>query len=346
LNGYIDTYPDWAKKMPDSLTLETEASEVEKTFISVVEALEAAWEKAQTALTAVAGYKEALARRQEDGLRKVQSLILKITGLKDDGKSQSERETALQRLTMSWESAVIRLNGINAQLEQYEDDPGQIVSRLEAQLEDAGRASVDAREKEVREETILESLGTQGIYSSLGLIEEQLVQLEEEVKREEVRMEAIRVLHETVATCRTEAIASISGPVEATATRTLHRIAGRRMGAIKVGEGFSPSAVVPDNMSEAVQVENLSGSEQEQLYLATRLALADVLGRDDRQLVVLDDVLTATDSGRLARVMNILEEAAERFQILILTCHPERYRGLKKGTFHDLEKLVHGSELQ
>jgi uncharacterized protein YhaN len=76
------------------------------------------------------------------------------------------------------------------------------------------------------------------------------------------------------------------------------------------------------------------------LYLATRLALAHALRKDERQLVVLDDVLTASDSGRLARVMNVLEEAAQDLQILILTCHPERYRGLKTGHFFDLEDAL------
>ena len=80
--------------------------------------------------------------------------------------------------------------------------------------------------------------------------------------------------------------------MEATATRTLQRIAGRRLGSIRVGDGFEPTSVVPESMVEAVILENLSGGEQEQLYLATRLALAEVLGRDHRQLVVLDDVLT------------------------------------------------------
>ena len=56
--------------------------------------------------------------------------------------------------------------------------------------------------------------------------------------------------------------------------------------------------------------------------------------------MVLDDVLTATDTGRLARVMNVLEEAAQGLQVLILTCHPERYRGLKRAAFFDLEVLI------
>ena len=71
-------------------------------------------------------------------------------------------------------------------------------------------------------------------------------------------------------------------------------------------------------------------------------ALADVLARGERQLVVLDDVLTATDTGRFARVMGVLEEAAQRLQVLILTCHPERYRGLAGANFVDLEAIVRG----
>ncbi len=124
------------------------------------------------------------------------------------------------------------------------------------------------------------------------------------------------------------------------ATRTLQRIAGRRLGRVEVGDSFEPSAVVPESIEQAVTLDNLSGGEQEQLYLATRLALAEVLGREERQLVVLDDVLTATDAGRLAKVMNVLEEAAQRLQVLILTCHPERYRGLKRAAFFDLEALI------
>ncbi len=343
LDGLIESHPDWKEKAPAWETLETEADATKKAFIVAVESAEAAWEKAQTALTAVAGHKEILSRRLQDGRRQVQSLISKLAELATDGKSRAEREAELQRVTMAWEAARVHLQDVKAQLDVCGDDPGAVVDRLEAQLEGANQASNQAREKEVIEETRLENICAQGPYSALGLAEERLVQLEQEVKREELRVEAIRLLHDTVAACRTEAIASVSGPVEAAATRTLQRIAGRKLGNIKVDNGFLPAAVVPDAMTDTVQVDNLSGGEQEQLYLATRLALADVLGRDDRQLVVLDDVLTATDSGRLARVMNILEEAAQRLQILILTCHPERYRGLKYGTFHDLESLVHNT---
>lgn len=68
-------------------------------------------------------------------------------------------------------------------------------------------------------------------------------------------------------------------------------------------------------------------------------ALAEVAFPEGRQLVVLDDVFTYTDTSRLARIATLLDEAAERFQIVLLTCHPERYRGLPNAEFFDLEQL-------
>jgi uncharacterized protein YhaN len=56
--------------------------------------------------------------------------------------------------------------------------------------------------------------------------------------------------------------------------------------------------------------------------------------------VVLDDVLAATDTGRMARVLIILEEMVKRLQVLILTCHPERYRGLERANFINLEEII------
>jgi uncharacterized protein YhaN len=65
--------------------------------------------------------------------------------------------------------------------------------------------------------------------------------------------------------------------------------------------------------------------------------LGQVLAKDERQLVVLDDVLNATDTGRLARVLTLLQDSADRLQIVILTCHPERYRGLEEAKFFELQ---------
>ena len=74
------------------------------------------------------------------------------------------------------------------------------------------------------------------------------------------------------------------------------------------------------------------------------MALADVAFPGERQLVVLDDVFTYTDTPRLARIATILDEAAEQFQIILLSCHPERYRGLQNAQFLDLGKIAAGEQ--
>lgn len=136
--------------------------------------------------------------------------------------------------------------------------------------------------------------------------------------------------------CKSRLLASVSAPVERSATRMLRRIVGPRLGSLKMDGDFVPSSITPELSSDPVALSNLSGGEQEQLFLIARLALADVMAKDERQLVVLDDVLNATDSGRLARILSLLEEVAERLQMIILTCHPERYRGLEQANFIEL----------
>lgn len=75
-----------------------------------------------------------------------------------------------------------------------------------------------------------------------------------------------------------------------------------------------------------IAYENLSQGAKEQLLLCLRLAVATEVAESGHKLVILDDVLVNTDLQRRARVLDLLQTAANTLQILILTCHPERYR--------------------
>jgi uncharacterized protein YhaN len=131
-------------------------------------------------------------------------------------------------------------------------------------------------------------------------------------------------------------VEAVAAPVAKAATRMLQRVAGTSLGEVRIGETFEPAHVAPELAGGPVAIRELSGGEKEQIHLVTRLALADVLAREERQLVVFDDILTFTDDGRLARVLKLLDEATQRLQVLVLTCHPERYRGLGGAQFMDL----------
>jgi uncharacterized protein YhaN len=76
----------------------------------------------------------------------------------------------------------------------------------------------------------------------------------------------------------------------------------------------------------------LSYGAREQIGVIRRLAYADLLQEAGRPtLIILDDALVHSDEDRLAQMKRVLFDAATRHQILLFTCHPEKWRDLGVG---------------
>ena len=81
--------------------------------------------------------------------------------------------------------------------------------------------------------------------------------------------------------------------------------------------------------TELGQIAELSFGAREQMGLISRLAYADLLREAGRPtLVILDDTLVHSDTDRLEDIKRILFDAANRHQILLFTCHPEKWGDL------------------
>jgi ABC-type iron transport system FetAB ATPase subunit len=155
-------------------------------------------------------------------------------------------------------------------------------------------------------------------------------------------MAAVALLRATLLDRKSALLQAVSLPVEERATSYLARICGKPLASIRMTRDFAAHTVVPAELQtsqETVQVERLSGGEKEQIHLCTRLALAEELMRDEAHFLLLDDVLTATDSPRLQRVCEMLTEFAKKMQIILFTCHPERFAGIENATLIDVEAL-------
>jgi DNA repair exonuclease SbcCD ATPase subunit len=219
-----------------------------------------------------------------------------------------------------------------------------------AERASAGRAEVEKRHSEARaklaraeadvlalrdalrtEEGRLDELASGAAFSALAKAEEEVARIEAEASRLHLEADAVKLLRETLVRCRDEAVAKVSGEVERAAERILSRIAATAHVRVELGETFAPSRARVGE-GEGVALDWLSGGEREQVHFAVRLALAEVLAQEERPMVVLDDVLVATDRARLERVIAVLEEASERMQVVVLTCHPERYERATSAT--------------
>jgi hypothetical protein len=75
--------------------------------------------------------------------------------------------------------------------------------------------------------------------------------------------------------------------------------------------------------------EQLSEGTREQIAILVRLALAELLcDRGLPAVVVLDDALVFSDDQRMQRMFRVLERAAARLQILVLTCRERLFEDL------------------
>ena len=79
---------------------------------------------------------------------------------------------------------------------------------------------------------------------------------------------------------------------------------------------------------ELVPFDDLSRGTREQLLLALRAAIALEIAKDEPACLILDDVLVHTDAVRQQNVLDFLQTLSQRVQIVILTCHADRYRGV------------------
>ena len=336
----LGRFPAWKKQSPTVSDLKSALDKQRKAVEAAIEIAEDAFDKAQSTAQALEkrhGEADAGLKHARLNFEAAQGRLKELT---KDGQSDEARTQSRQESLMAWEAAKTKAKDCETKLNDIPGDPQKDLQKLERQLKALEEAEAKARDDENKAEGRLQTLATEGAYSKLVACEEKLADLNARIRRERLRMDATKLLYDTVASCKAAIVASVAAPVERTATHMLGRIAGPRLGTVQFTENFVPVGVRPEIVSEPVDWTNLSGGEQEQLFLITRLALGQVLAKDERQLVVLDDVLNATDTGRLARVLTLLEESADHLQIIILTCHPERYRGMEKAQFFDLQEKV------
>jgi hypothetical protein len=78
-----------------------------------------------------------------------------------------------------------------------------------------------------------------------------------------------------------------------------------------------------------VPYESLSGGAKEQLGILARLAGAALVAKEDSVPILIDDALGFTDPQRLVKMAAVFDTLGERGQVIVLTCTPGRYDGIK-----------------
>lgn len=190
----------------------------------------------------------------------------------------------------------------------------QIANDLQARRTDRDQA-----------QATLEILGGQGLYSRETELEEK--KEEATLRFAAARGWSARVAHDLIEHRKQAATKAVLAPLEQRLTTAFGELTGDTTRQVFLDERLQ-IAGIGRNREEAYAFDQLSQGAKEQLLLCLRLAVAQELATDEPQVLILDDVLVNTDPVRQERILDVLGTQAARLQILILTCHPDRYRGV------------------
>jgi hypothetical protein len=174
-----------------------------------------------------------------------------------------------------------------------------------------------------RIESVVELEGGKGLAESAAMLLEEAAEAEANLARVRDEAAVLKLLRLTLDEARAEMSRTFVGPVVRRTKRHIERLLPGC--ELTFSEDLGLTSITRTGVSEGC--DNLSRGTQEQLAVLTRLAFADMLLEQNRPVsLILDDPLAYSDDVRLDLMTEILLEAGERMQIIILTCRERAFR--------------------
>ena len=176
----------------------------------------------------------------------------------------------------------------------------------------------------------LELLGASALYPEETDLLARRAALAAQVGHARARSRAARLVHDLIERRKQAATRCVLAPLQERLGARFGEVSGDRERRIFLDESLQVRGLGRKD-DELVAFDELSQGAKEQLLLCLRLAVAEELiaGGSGPQSLILDDVLVNTDADRQRRVLDVLAGAAAGgLQILVCTCHPDRYRGV------------------
>ena len=197
------------------------------------------------------------------------------------------------------------------------------IANIDARQVAAGEARRQLETDTARLDGTIESEGGKGLAERAAVAAEEAIAAEQALARITKEAQTLKLLRDTLEEVRTETSRTYVGPVTARTKRHIERLLpgselvfADDLGLAAISRAGSPEDCV-----------SLSRGTQEQLAVLTRLAIADLLREEGRPVsLILDDPLVYADDTRLDLMTEVLTEAAQHMQVILLTCRERAFR--------------------
>jgi len=175
---------------------------------------------------------------------------------------------------------------------------------------------------------------SEGVLSQKNQTEAKVRTLKSEIEELELQRDGIALLRNTVIEYKEKKAVVYSEKFEEELNSLVSLIFPGKT-KISVDSDFSISGRNQDGT--VLAIEQLSVGAREQISFMSRLAIAQIASSEGPIPLILDDDLVSTDDRRLNAIGEILQRLTG-LQVLIFTCHPERFMGIPHKKSINLEK--------
>ena len=204
------------------------------------------------------------------------------------------------------------------------------LDRLKLRISNIDKAAAGAAERRMvliekiaGLEATITSEGAKGLAGQLDAVREEEAAAQEAAARLTAEADTLELLRTTLREAQETAARTFLGPVTKRAVQYVRRVLPDC--DVTFDGELGLTSIVRGGVSEGCG--DLSRGTQEQLAVLTRLAFADMLlDKGEPVSLILDDPLVYSDDGRLEIMTDILTSAAERMQVILLTCRERAFR--------------------
>lgn len=267
----------------------------------------------------------------------VHSFAPEIQGLEEAFKAMSSTEQLSERLAaarIELDSARNLFNGLS---QRYEGDWAQPVPRdgLKAPIRGKMETSFDLKrlEKELGElKTAYAAAG--GELRALGdpvVLGARAKAIGDRIDDSSLQYDALAMAVEALDEANREIQARFSPKLGKKAGEYLDKLTDGRYKRLVLDKDLNPQAEEA-GASVSRDILYLSGGTVDQIYLALRLAICEmVLPEENLCPIILDDVLVYFDDARLESALALLKEISQRRQVILFTCHDREGKYFSDG---------------
>ena len=205
------------------------------------------------------------------------------------------------------------------ELDEYADlDPIEF-QRMVSDIEVLEGEEQETKEQILRFETILEGEGE--TIEHLHRAEERRAAAQRKLEHAMGLREVYIITLEGMRVAREDSMSTASDELEPRLGEYLQRVTGGRYDQVLVDDELMLQILHPSKKDSPIDMDELSQGARDQVYLAARLALSDLIFGDARPPLLMDDPFVKFDPERREAALKLCKDLAADRQIILFTCH-------------------------